>query len=599
MSALAALKAARTLNDVARLLGYKPKHLAYLVRVMPPSVKYTQFTIPKRSGGHRTISAPRDELKQLQRRLAKRLQDCLEEIEANRGVKVRVSHGFMRGGSITSNASVHRRRRYVLNLDLSDFFGTINFGRVRGYFIKNRDFALAPDVATLLAQIACHNNALPQGSPCSPVISNLVGNILDMQLSKLARSAGCSYSRYADDLTFSTSKDPFPPEIALPTPGEPNVWELGAALAKEIARAGYEVNLLKTRMQYCQSRQTVTGLIVNKRLNTRVEYRRTARAMVYRLLKAGAFEIPTATRDADGRTVVINQPGTARRLEGVLSHILAVDEVASRYQAPKKKRSKNDKGEASLRPNERLLRDLIFYRHFAASDVPTILTEGKTDRVYLSCALKSLSANYPNLVSDKPSLKLAVNLFKFSKRSDRLLQMAGGTGDFKDFLRGYRKLYQRIQAPKGMSPVILLLDNDSGSLPVKSFVQNYFKVPLSGKLGAHLFDNVYLVLTPPKTGAKESCIEDCFSATTLKTELNGKTFNYGDSIDTATEYGKQLFAEKVVKLGAQSIDFQGFKPLLDEISSIVATHALTYVATHSSSKAGAVTAVAADSTTEI
>jgi RNA-directed DNA polymerase len=143
-----------------------------------------------------------------------------------------------------------------------------------------------------------------------------------------------------------------------------------------------------------------------------------------------------------------------------------------------------------------------------------------------------------------------------------------------------------------MSPVILVLDHDSGSVPVKNLVENFFKVPLAGKLSAHLFDNVYLVLTPPKSGSTASCIEDCFTATTLATKLNDKTFNYTDSIDTATEYGKQPFAEKVVKAGAQSIDFGGFKPLLDEISSIVAAHSLMYAAAHSAAKAAVLTPVA-------
>jgi hypothetical protein len=102
----------------------------------------------------------------------------------------------------------------VLNIDLEDFFGTVNLGRVRGFFIKERNFALKPRVATVLAQIACHDNALPQGSPCSPVISNLIGHVLDIQLSALARKTGCTYSRYADDITFSTNKQVFPPAIA-------------------------------------------------------------------------------------------------------------------------------------------------------------------------------------------------------------------------------------------------------------------------------------------------------------------------------------------------------------------------------------------------
>ena len=102
-------------------------------------------------------------------------------------------------------------RRWVFNLDLEDFFPSINFGRVRGFLLKNRDFrAESEHRATVISQIACHENSLPQGSPCSPVISNLVAHLLDMRLVRLASSVGCTYSRYADDLTFSTNKKIFP-----------------------------------------------------------------------------------------------------------------------------------------------------------------------------------------------------------------------------------------------------------------------------------------------------------------------------------------------------------------------------------------------------
>jgi RNA-directed DNA polymerase len=146
----------------------------------------------------------------LQRRLSDLLQNCVEEINQAQNRKDQLAHGFKRGRSIITNATKHRKRRYVLNIDLQDFFGTINFGRVRGFFLKDRNFALHPDAATVLAQIACHQNSLPQGSPCSPVISNLIGHVLDIHLGKLAFHNGCTYSRYADDITFSTNKGPFP-----------------------------------------------------------------------------------------------------------------------------------------------------------------------------------------------------------------------------------------------------------------------------------------------------------------------------------------------------------------------------------------------------
>jgi RNA-directed DNA polymerase len=156
------------------------------------------------------------------------LQDCLDEIQLANDLKASSAHGFMRERSIITNASGHKKRRFVLNVDLKDFFGTINFGRVRGYFLKDKNFLLNATVATVLAQIAFFWNALPQGTPCSPVISNLIGHVLDIHLVRLASKAGCTYTRYADDLTFSTSKQSFPAAIALQVDGSNTKWELCA-----------------------------------------------------------------------------------------------------------------------------------------------------------------------------------------------------------------------------------------------------------------------------------------------------------------------------------------------------------------------------------
>jgi RNA-directed DNA polymerase len=225
MSRLQSLKTAASLHDVAALLKYRATTLAYILYVKQN--KYHSFAIGKRGGGIRTIHSPSEDLKLLQKNLSDLLQDCAREINEARGFKDQFAYGFKRKRSIIDNATQHRRRRYVLNLDLQDFFPTINFGRGRAFFVLNRDFALQPKVATILAQIACHNHVLPQGSPCSPVISNLIGNILGVRLAKLASVNGCTYSRYADDLTFSTNKPIFPPDIARPVQGQAHLWELG------------------------------------------------------------------------------------------------------------------------------------------------------------------------------------------------------------------------------------------------------------------------------------------------------------------------------------------------------------------------------------
>ena len=270
MSRLATLKAATSLSDVARLLHFKPKAVSYILYIQPEATKYKTFQIPKRNGGQRTIKAPVDALKVLQRKLSDLLLDCVDEINTARQRKDRIAHGFKRKLSIITNAREHRCRRWVFNLDLEDFFPSINFGRVRGFLLKNRDFELHEEVATVVAQIACYENSLPQGSPCSPVISNLVAHLLDMRLVKLASEAGCTYSRYADDLTFSTNKKEFPPDIAVPLVVEgveSHLWLPGEALQKIIERSDFRINAKKTHQMYRASRQSVTGLVVNKRVN--------------------------------------------------------------------------------------------------------------------------------------------------------------------------------------------------------------------------------------------------------------------------------------------------------------------------------------------
>ena len=189
-----------------------------------------------------------------------------------------------------SNASCHRKKRFVYNIDLKDFFPSFNFGRVRGYFIKSKNFRLHQKVATVVAQIACFKNELPQGSPCSPVISNLICRNLDLRILKLAKNINCQYTRYVDDLTFSTNNKEFPKEISK------NVfkvfykeWTLGKDLEKIILEEGFKVNVKKCRMQCFNLRQEVTGIVVNDVVNVPKEYYRNARSMCNSLFEKGYY----------------------------------------------------------------------------------------------------------------------------------------------------------------------------------------------------------------------------------------------------------------------------------------------------------------------
>lgn len=331
MSYLAALKEAKKFSDFAKLLGYQTKHLSYIVYKIPEEQKYITFKISKKNGGSRDINAPSPHLKELQSRLAELLNSCYEELLeydqqyknqsefARKRAQKAVSHGFKKGLSICTNAEMHLNRKYLLNMDLEQFFPSINFGRIRGYFIKNRNFQLNTNIATVIAQIACHKNGLPQGSPCSPIISNLIAKPMDMKLIKLAKDNKCTYSRYADDLSFSTNQKLFPLGIAFESGGS---WTIGAHLVQSISKSGFGINHKKTRMQLRGSRQTVTGLVVNKNVNVRLDYYRNARAMCNEMFHKGTYHL-------FGQ---VSKPITSMgKLAGILNHIYHIKSYRNKY----------------------------------------------------------------------------------------------------------------------------------------------------------------------------------------------------------------------------------------------------------------------------
>ncbi|MEL4896881.1 reverse transcriptase domain-containing protein [Crocosphaera sp. Alani8] len=117
----------KTRQDVARLLQVSDYQLRYHLYIYPIDKAYTTFKIPKKSGGHRLITTPKTSLKILQHKLNQVLSSVYK-------VKPSV-HGFALQKSIVTNANIHIKQRYILNLDLEDFFSSINFGRVRGLFL--------------------------------------------------------------------------------------------------------------------------------------------------------------------------------------------------------------------------------------------------------------------------------------------------------------------------------------------------------------------------------------------------------------------------------------------------------------------------------
>ena len=570
------LKAAKSLQDTAQLLGFKPEALGYILYKQASTSKYNKFEIRKRTGGLRTISAPDPKLKLLQTRLSILLQNCIDQINHARNIDSAISHGFRRKYSIITNAAVHRNRRYVFNIDLENFFGTINFGRVRGFFLTNRNFLLNPTVATILAQIACHDNCLPQGSPCSPVISNLIGHILDIKLAAIAHKTGCTYSRYADDLTFSTNTPNFPSKVAtiIESEKQNHHWEVGKELEKIIRKSGFEINSSKTRMQYDGSRQEVTGLIVNKKINTRSEYRRTARAMVHRLLKTGKFQRKLVSVDEHGNTIVSEVDGTLGQLNGILSFIDSVS-VYNRKKvmtiAEKKKIHKPlDNPDAAEISYQRFL----FFKNFYSPSKPVIICEGKTDNIYIRAAIHQLVGDYPRLAEQekKDKINLNVKLFQYTHTTKRLLKLGGGTDNLRQFMNDFPNNCEKIEASGLQHPVIILIDNDDGANKIYSFLKKATnaKADIKGCEPYYFIaPNLYVVATPKDANGADTMIEDFFDQSVRNEKNRGKTFNPKEPVNVKTEYGKFIFAEQIVKKNQNRIDFSGFKPILDRIDAVL------------------------------
>ena len=272
----------QTFSDLAKLLEVKPSYLNYVLYRMPGD-RYESFVIPKKSSPEgRKIYNPVRPLKIIQRKLLQVLE-CVYVPRCS-------VYGFIKDGlnqeddikrNIVSNAEVHRNQRYVFNIDLANFFPSIHTGRVRGLFIA-KPYNLPYKVAYTIAQISCHKDrdkdGLPQGAPISPIISNMICNKMDSQLQRLAQKHKCYYTRYADDITFSTSLRQFPSEIAF---YEDGLLSVGEALQSILDANAFEINNNKIRLQTSNQRQEVTGLVVNKFPNVRRKYVRQIRAMLH------------------------------------------------------------------------------------------------------------------------------------------------------------------------------------------------------------------------------------------------------------------------------------------------------------------------------
>lgn len=256
LESLGIVKRGHSPEELARRLGMSLEELERF------PVAYHEFFIAKRSGnGRRKINAPEESLKRLQRRILKRLLGRLEMHPA--------ATGFRKGESFVKNAARHCGREVVIHIDLVDFFPSISAERVEYYF---RVIGWSRSSSECLTRLVTYQSGLPQGAPTSPCLSNLVCRSLDSRLSKYLRRYQAVYTRYADDMTISLNDSQ-------------SVRNMIEVVLRIIRSEGFRPHVsrekkLDVRRQH--QRQTVTGLVVNEKVNLPRETRRWLRAVAHR-----------------------------------------------------------------------------------------------------------------------------------------------------------------------------------------------------------------------------------------------------------------------------------------------------------------------------
>lgn len=191
-----------TPDSLAKLLGVQT-HLLQLLAVQP---RYNTFRVPKKNGTFRLIEDPEPHLKQIQKRLNTYLQAVyyLRRTLAAYGFQITVEQDND-ARNILTNARRHLGKPWMLNADFLDFFHQINEDWVRRLF-EREIFAFDTELAHLLTRLTTYTGRLAMGAPTSPVLSNLAAIPFDEAMADMTRGRGWTYTRFADDLTFSSDE---------------------------------------------------------------------------------------------------------------------------------------------------------------------------------------------------------------------------------------------------------------------------------------------------------------------------------------------------------------------------------------------------------
>ena len=289
----------RDTTQLSAYLGVRRKTLHNVVRCV--NDHYARIAVPKSNGGTRILYAPSSCIKEMQRSI---LRHILRYIP--------VSHyatAYVEGRSLRDNAAPHVGKKYLLKMDITDFFGSISFSQVLSSAFNSNYFP--KQIGYLLTTICCRKDFLPQGAPTSPALSNIVMKSFDENIGAWCKERGITYTRYCDDLTFSSDSELY------------HVFKKASAMLEEM---GFEVNEKKTGFITNASRQSVTGIVVNEKISIPRDYKRQLRQEVYYVLKYGLEEsIMMQGRIEFAPTDYIDGQRYLMQLIGKVDYVLSIE----------------------------------------------------------------------------------------------------------------------------------------------------------------------------------------------------------------------------------------------------------------------------------
>lgn len=260
------------MNNLLNIININHPRLYYIVDNI--NKFYYSFNIKKKSGGVRVINAPKQELKIIQ-------NEILLKILKNNYFPNDNVHGFIRNRNILTNSLFHFNANSILNIDIQNYFKNISFNSVLN-IINKLPFDFSDQESYYITRLITYNGYLPQGSPSSPLISNMVTQNFDIEMNRFAKVNNCQYSRYADDITISSKLNRLPLEIF---DYKKNI--LSNKIVDIFLKNNFRVNSKKTRVANKKQKMMITGLVVNEFPNIQRKYIRNIRAIIYSIESLG------------------------------------------------------------------------------------------------------------------------------------------------------------------------------------------------------------------------------------------------------------------------------------------------------------------------